>query len=98
MIERVDQEDGTVGVCFRLPTFMFSAITACVVGEFNDWTPGATPMLSDDEGFFVQVDLQSGRTYRFRYLLDDARWENDPAADRYEPNDFGSEDGIVDLS
>jgi hypothetical protein len=40
---------------------------------------------------------QTGHPYRFRYLLDESRWENDWKADRYEPNPFGSDDSIVDL-
>jgi hypothetical protein len=33
--------------------------------------------------------------YKFRYLIDDSRWENDWNADRYIPNSFGSEDSLV---
>jgi CHAD domain-containing protein len=51
------------------------------------------------EGGFVRtVQLEAGRVYRFRYLLDGHRWENDWAADRYVPNVYGSDDSIVDLT
>ena len=43
-------------------------------------------------GFSVIVDLEAGRAYRFRYLLDGQRWENDWAADAYLPNSFGGDD------
>lgn len=46
-------------------------------------------MARDEEGFSVRIALPPGRTYRFRYLLDDGRWENDWAADAYVPNEFG---------
>ena len=39
--------------------------------------------------------LEAGRQYRFRYWLDNERWENDWAADAYLPNPFGSEDSVV---
>jgi hypothetical protein len=42
--------------------------------------------------------LDAGRAYRFRYLLDDQRWENDWAADAYLPNSFGGDDSVVDLT
>jgi 1,4-alpha-glucan branching enzyme len=47
--------------------------------------------------FSLTVALDSGRSYRFRYLLDDGRWENDWEADAYAPNKFDSEDSIVEV-
>jgi hypothetical protein len=56
-------------------------------------------MQRDGEGGFSRsVDLPSGRSYRFRYLLDNDRWENDWAADAYVPNDFSGDDSVVDLT
>ncbi len=46
----------------------------------------------------MTVGLDAGRAYRFRYLLDGQRWDNDWAADAYEPNDFGGDDSVVDLT
>ena len=46
----------------------------------------------------MTVDLDAGRAYRFRYLLDGQRWDNDWAADAYQPNDFGGDDSVVDLT
>jgi hypothetical protein len=39
--------------------------------------------------------VEAGRQYRFRYLIDGERWENDHAADGYAPNPFGSEDAVL---
>ncbi len=49
-------------------------------------------------GFSLTVDLDAGRIYRFRYLLDGQRWDNDWAADAYVPNSFGGDDSVVDLT
>ena len=49
-------------------------------------------------GFSMTVGLDAGRAYRFRYLLDGQRWDNDWAADAYLPNDFGGDDSVVDLT
>jgi hypothetical protein len=51
-----------------------------------------------DGGFSVTVELEVGRAYRFRYLLDGVRWENDWAADAYVPNSYGEDDSVVDLT
>ena len=76
------------------------AQTAAVCGEWNDWwQAGADVMHRDaDGGFSVTVSLDAGRAYRFRYLLDGQRWDNDWAADAYQPNDFGGDDSVVDLT
>ena len=65
-------------------------------GEFNDWSSTANTMkLRKDGRFSTTISLSAGRTYRFKYLLDNNRWENDSAADGYVPNSFGSEDSLV---
>jgi 1,4-alpha-glucan branching enzyme len=75
------------------------AQAAAVCGEWNDWSAGADVMRRDAEGgFSVTVDLNAGRAYRFRYLLDGQRWDNDWAADAYVRNDFGGDDSVVDLT
>ena len=89
---------GTASVTFTLDPGV-GAQTAAVCGEWNDWSPGADVMHRDAEGgFSLTVALDAGRAYRFRYLLDDRRWENDWAADAYLPNSFGGDDSIVDLT
>ncbi len=75
------------------------AQTAAVCGEWNDWSPDADIMHRDSAGrFSLTVSLDAGRAYRFRYLLDGRRWDNDWAADAYQPNDFGGDDSVVDLT
>ena len=75
------------------------AQAAAVCGEWNDWSASAGVMHRDAEGgFSVTVDLDAGRAYRFRYLLDGQRWDNDWAADAYVRNDFGGDNSVVDLT
>ncbi len=50
------------------------------------------------EGVSLTVDLDAGRAYRFRCLLDGQRWDNERAADVYVRNDFGEDDSVVDLA
>ncbi len=82
-------------ITFELPAFVGASL-ACVCGDFNLWSPHAHPMLPRPEGRFeLSLLLERGRDYRFRYLLDNGRWENDWAADRYEPNVYGGSDSVV---
>jgi hypothetical protein len=39
--------------------------------------------------------VETGREYRFRYLLDGTQWTNDPVADGYAPNPYGGEDSLL---
>ena len=69
-----------------------------VVGEFNDWSQDAHPMTIEGDEARCTMTLDAGRAYRFRYLVDGHRWENDWAADTYVANDFGGDDSLLDLS
>jgi hypothetical protein len=55
-------------------------------------------MERDGDGYVAHLHLEAGRAYRFRYLLDGCRWENDWQADAYLPNEFGGEDSVIDLT
>ncbi len=67
-------------------------------GDFNDWSEDATPLKRRKAGYFsATVSLDAGSQYRFRYLIDGERWENDEAADAYSPNDFGTTDSLVEV-
>ena len=64
--------------------------TAHIVGEFNDWSTTATPMKRLKSGAFsATLDLETGRSYQFRYLLGNSQWENDADADGQRPTPFG---------
>ncbi len=86
-------------VTFTLPKVAApKAETVCVIGEFNNWSPDATPMKRRTNGdFFASLDLEKGRSYRFRYLIDGWKFENDWKADRYESNPYGGEDSVVEV-
>ncbi|MFK7971293.1 MAG: isoamylase early set domain-containing protein [Bacteroidia bacterium] len=54
-----------------------------VVGEFNNWNPEANPMKAlKTGGFSTTVELEKGKEYQFRYLLDGEQWINEPKADK----------------
>jgi 1,4-alpha-glucan branching enzyme len=82
-------------VTFKLPAGD-NAKMAALCGDFNDWDVKACPMECLKDGCFsTTVSLPAGRSYRFRYLLDGSRWENDWEADAYVSNQHGSDDSVV---
>ena len=84
-------------VTFRLPREAApSADEVRIVGDCNRRNPKATPMRRLKNGSFnATLDLDVGRAYAFRYLIDGDRWENDWAADGYEPTPYGDSDNSV---
>jgi len=84
-------------VTFRLPPEV-NAKKATLCGEFNDWDEKSHPMKKmKNGGFSLTVSLETGRQYRYRYLLDGQRWENDWSADAYLPNAMGSDDSVIEV-
>lgn len=80
---------------FRLPAEV-GAQEVALCGEFNDWDAEANPMKQLKDGSFsATVSLTTGQSYRYRFLLDGERWENDWDAEAYLPNEFGGEDSVV---
>jgi len=75
--ERGDKQ-GWVVVTFELPASTW-AERLNLVGEFNNWDTMATPMTRDRAGadWKAAVELETGRRYRFRYLIDGKEWLND---------------------
>jgi 1,4-alpha-glucan branching enzyme len=68
-----------------------------IVGDFNNWdTAEAVEMKKQKSGEFkAVVELESGKEYQFRYLIDGQVWENDWAADGYVPTPFGVDNSLI---
>lgn len=84
-------------VTFRLPRQAApDATVVTVVGDFNNWDLTTTQMKKLKSGDFkATLDLDCNQEYKFKYFIDEERWENDWSADKYIANEFGSEDSVV---
>ena len=79
-------------------TFEFSRDdikSVALAGEFNEWSPLTMKYVKKDKVFRTRVRLPKDSSFRFKYLLDNETWENDYQADAYVPNQFGTEDSVV---
>ncbi len=95
MLTKEDGKDEMMRVTFSLPAEVRGE-TAYLVGDFNDWDENSHPMQRDETGrFVITLDLEKGREYHFRYLIDANEWHNDWQADRYVQNSFGGDDSVV---
>ncbi|MBI5664257.1 MAG: PilZ domain-containing protein [Nitrospirae bacterium] len=97
LIKQYLDDEKKCKVSFLLPQeAAYDAAGITIVGDFNNWNINASPMVRDtNNDFRITLELSSGREYRFRYLIDGSRWENDWSADKYVPNAFGSDDSVV---
>ena len=87
-------------VTFELPEAelpeAIEAESVHLVGEFNDWDTTATPMKRGKSGVFrVVLELEPGREYQFRYLVNGEHWCNDWHADAYVPSGSGEDNCVV---
>ena len=98
MIEKEPARANRVRVTFLLPSNLW-ADRVNLVGEFNDWDTMATPMSRNrsDANWRVTLELEGGRRYKFRYLVDGREWLNDWHADDHADNPYGSYDSVLDL-
>ncbi len=69
---------------------------AFLVGSFNEWDQSATEMKAlKAGGFSASMDLETGKEYQFRYLLDGETWINEPESDAKQTNEFGEMNDIL---
>ncbi|HIC89977.1 MAG TPA: glycoside hydrolase family 13 [Anaerolineae bacterium] len=94
--KRPSPNPGRVLVTFELPSAIW-AERVNLVGDFNNWDTTATPMeqSKDDSAWRVTLELEAGREYQFRYLVNGTEWHNDWHADEYVPNEYGGDNSVV---
>ena len=82
-------------VTFTLPEAI-KAESAYLVGDFNEWNETNAPMKNLKNGrFTVTLELEKGREYQFRYLINGGDWQNEWEADKYIPSPFGGDNSVV---
>lgn len=89
----------TTKVTFELPAeIVAGASTGLLLGEFNNWDreQAVTLKRGRDGSMKTTLQLESGRRYAYRYLLDGGRWVNDLKATEYSAvQEFGVQNCVV---
>ena len=86
----------TSKVTFVLPKeAVENAETVAVLGDFNNWQNGVVLAKQKDGSFKTAVELEKGRSYEYRFLINGEKWENDWAAESYAPTPFGAFNSVV---
>jgi hypothetical protein len=88
---------GHLRVTFELPASLW-ADDVCVVGNFNQWQPGHTPLRQARDGRWrAALDLPVGQQYHFRYQVDGA-WHTDNQADDFSADPAGLPTSLLDIT
>ena len=89
MDKNTDSYMGTKVNFILSPEIVSEATSGVVLGEFNNWDfdNGITLKKQKDGSLKATTTLEPGRTYQYRYLLNDGRWVNDARAQSYVPVD-----------
>ncbi|MBW5486889.1 isoamylase early set domain-containing protein [Streptomyces bambusae] len=83
MLERKLRKD-RADVTFVLPADQPPGEVS-VVGDFNDWRPGAHPLTARPDGSrAVTVRLRTKQVHRFRYLATGDHWFDEEMADGHD--------------
>jgi 1,4-alpha-glucan branching enzyme len=83
-----------VKVSFGLLNLGAKRVSLC--GDFNGWSPGATPMRRDSSGHWeTTVDLVPGR-YQHKFVVD-GEWVSDPLARENVWNQHGTLNSVVEV-
>lgn len=78
------------------PGLSEGAKEVAVLGDFNAWDPTDHAMRKLKDGSFTKtIELEVGREYQFRYLVDGKRWINDDQADKYIHSGVAAEQNSV---
>ena len=90
---------GEPAAASRTVQFVFvsgAAREVSLVGDFNDWQTGTTPLrrASPDGLWTVEVPLEPGR-YTYAFVVDGTRWVPDDAAPRAPDDEFGGEKSVL---
>ena len=73
-----------------------SATKVNLAGDFNNWDIESIPMKKSKSGIFsVSIDLEKGKEYQFKYIIEGKDWVNELEADKYVYNEFNSENSVV---
>lgn len=93
---------GTCKVTFVLPQGSIQPeLTGAVkvLGDFNNWNwENGLELAKSGDAFEGSLELQTGRDYQYRYLVENGPWINDPAADRYMSSGFyGIDNSVLEL-
>ncbi len=67
-----------------------------LLGDFNNWSPEVNVLEGAKDGSYkTTLDLETGKNYAYRFLIDGEKWVNDEAPDSFIDAGIGGERNSV---
>ncbi len=89
---------GNVRVTFAMRA-LDGVTSLSLVGDFNNWSINEHPLTQAADGSWsVAVTISAGKQYQYRYFANGLTWHNDWQADAYAPNEYGTDNSVLDLT
>jgi 1,4-alpha-glucan branching enzyme len=86
----------TKSVNVRFALLKPNARQVSLCGEFNGWSPAATPMKRQADGHWeATLPLPPGR-YQYKFVAD-GEWIPDPVAQKNVSNEYGSINSVIEV-
>ena len=64
-----------------------------IAGDFNNWDRNCEPMkMLKSGGFSQSINFDAGKSYQFKYLINDSLWANEQDSDQMITNGLGPND------
>jgi 1,4-alpha-glucan branching enzyme len=93
--KRPSADESKVVISFAIPASLW-ADRVHLVGDYNGWDRESLPFrFNGRDDWQVEVELERGREYHFRYLIDGNHWRNDRHADLHSLGAGGMLDSVV---
>ena len=93
----LEAHEGAGDLCsVRLQFYRPTAIQAYVAGDFNNWSPTATPMLRQLDGTWIADLILAPGVYEYRFFAD-GQWHDDPKAAATSRNPFGGINAVFQV-
>ena len=98
MKKQISKTKNEASVTFSISAEMLNgAKKASVVGEFNNWDVNANPFRIAKGVGSAKVEMEKGREYQYKFVINGETWVDDPEADKYVGNEFGGTNSVVVL-
>ena len=74
------------------------AQSVCLAGDFNGWDSRKTPLKRDRSGLWLtEITAPKAGRYRYKFVVDGARWLEDPSNGMKAPDNYGGLNSILDI-
>ena len=72
------------------------AKSVALVGDFNSWDTGLTPLQKDASGLWLgEVEAPKTGNYQYKFIVDGSRWLEDPSNGMKVPDNYGGLNSVL---